>query len=184
MDLEQLKIDIESGAFSNVKLAKIHGCSESHIRNLTMRHGWDNPRKRNKNNSHNDSSPTIYGDLIDIVAVRKFEEIKKERERYLTKADETLLVTLANQYARYIRLEKEVLKEGEVIISQKGAPYLNPKFNALQSAAKMLATLGKEFGLSIASRKRANIDLGSSNDETEESLFSLNIDNYDIGIDI
>jgi P27 family predicted phage terminase small subunit len=179
MDLEQLKIDVESGAFSNIKLAKIHGCSESHIRNLTTRHGWNNPRKRNKNNSHDNLTPAMHGDLIDIVAVRKFEEIKKERESYLTKADETLLVTLANQYARYIRLEKDVLKEGEVIISQKGAPYLNPKFNALQSAAKMLATLGKEFGLSIASRKRANIDSELSSDKKEESLFSLNFNNYD-----
>ncbi|MEN4053282.1 phage terminase small subunit P27 family [Sulfurimonas sp. NWX79] len=182
MDLKQLKIDVESGAFSNVKLAKIHGCSESHIRNLTSRHGWNNPRKRNKHNSHDEVTPGMHGDLIDMVAVRKFEEIKREREGYLTKADETLLITLANQFARYIRLEKEVLKEGEVIISQKGAPYLNPKFNALQSAAKMLATLGKEFGLSIASRKRANIENKEVDDK--ESMFNIMEAIQDIDVDV
>jgi P27 family predicted phage terminase small subunit len=177
MNLEQVKIDVESGALSNVKVAKLHGCSEAHIRNLIKKHGWNSPRIRSNDNSHIKPTLAMQGDLIDIIAVRKFEEIKEELKEYLTKSDEMLLITLANNYSRYIKLEQEVAKEGEVIISQKGAPYLNPRFNALQSAAKTLTTLGKEFGLSIASRKRAKID--RKDEEDGDSLFNMNFDNYD-----
>lgn len=176
MDLQKLKADVEDGSLSRAKLAEMYGCSESNIRKLIKKHGWKDPRKRAGANGAND-------DLIDATAAKKFEEIKAELGDQITKSDEMLLSALSNQFSRYVRLEREVMKEGEVVISAKGSPYLNPKYNALQSAAKTLTTLGKEFGLSIASRKRVGIQ-PETRKEDNEGIFAIAASLNDMDIDV
>lgn len=175
MDIVPIREAVEKGEQSKTEIAAIFGVSEGYIRKLIKQHGWNDPKKRTStkagtNGKTNQSA--FEGQLIDEFAKNKFNLIKKELKDQITPIDEPLLVALANQYSRYVKLEGEVDREGITIISKKGLPYLNPKYNALQGAIKSMATLSKEFGLSIASRKRTGVKVGGDDSE-RNTMFSF-----------
>jgi len=116
-----------------------------------------------------DSSGELF--FINENSEKKFNETKTRLGDQLSVIDESLLLALCNQYARYVELEKKVMKEGETTISTKGIPYLNPTYTALLSSIKALTSLSKEFGLTIASRKRAGVTLTQA--DKAKSLFDL-----------
>ena len=109
--------------------------------------------------------------FINANAENKFNETKIKLGDQLSVIDESLLLALCNQYARYVALEEKVSVEGETIVSKNGVPYLNPTYTALLSSIKALTSLSKEFGLTIASRKRAGVTLIQATNK--KSLFDL-----------
>lgn len=114
----------------------------------------------------------IDGKFISKVAKDRYELTKEKMGDELTIIDDHILIPLVNMYSRMIELEAIVSKEGVSIVSPKtGAPYTNPNYNALLSATKSVASLGKELGLTVTSRKRAGVT--PKNQQKEESIFDL-----------
>lgn len=171
MDIEAIREAVEAGEQTRTEIAAEYGISEGYVRKLIKQYGWHDPRKRN-GTKPSTKKETFDDALADEFARRKFNLIKSELGDQLLPIDEPLIVALANQYSRYVRLEGEVEEEGVTIISKKGLPYLNPKYNALQGAIKSLTTISKEFGLTIASRKRAGVS-GSNREEDKGGIFAL-----------
>jgi len=119
----------------------------------------------------------------DKAADEEIERIKFELKDNITGLDDSILLAYKNEYARYLRLTDEVALEGEVILSEKGLPYQNPKLSALQSSRKSYIDIGKDLGLSPASRKRNDISVHKK--EPENSIFDIasivnNEDNLEI----
>jgi P27 family predicted phage terminase small subunit len=115
-----------------------------------------------------------YTHLNDEVAKTMYKNIKEKLEDRLSELDEPLLIAMCNQYGRYIKLEKEVKKQGEVVYTSNGNPYLNPTFNAMQSSLKAMQTLSKEFALSLVVRVKNDIKLEKEElTEMDKILFGL-----------
>jgi len=174
IDWETIKKVYETEQISNVALAAAHNITESAIRRRAKKEGWKkfetkkpHPYNVIKEKNHTDENGNFF---IDNEAKKQFKSLKNRLGDQITAVDEPLLVALCNQNSRYKTLEKRVIKEGEVTISSKGVPYLNPTYNALQSTLKTMATLSKEFGLTIASRKRVGV---STSVDDKGGLFDL-----------
>jgi len=165
---QAIKKAYEKGNNSNVSIGKIYGVTEAAIRKRAKKELW---KKVDLKTSSSTTTKEKFL-FIDDFASQQFENIKSKLGEQITIVDEPLLIALCNQYSRYSRLEERVDLEGETIISTKGIPYLNPTFNALQSSIKTLATLSKEFGMTIASRKRAGVKL-EDNSKKENSIFNI-----------
>ena len=165
---ENIKIEYETGKYPNTAIADKYGITESAIRKKAKAEEWEKPLK-DKTSAKRRKKSHLNGDI----AKEKFEDIKEELGTQMSSLDNPLLVALCNQYERYVNLEKRVINEGEVIISPRtGASYLNPTYNALQSSLKTLATLSKEFGLTVASRKRVGVEIANKDDE-KDSIFNI-----------
>lgn len=114
----------------------------------------------------------INGMFISKVAKERYDLTKEKMGEELTIIDDHILIPLVNMYSRMIELEAIVLKEGVTIVSPRtGAPYANPNYNALLAATKSVASLGKELGLTVTSRKRAGVR--PQGNEKKESIFDL-----------
>ena len=163
---EVIKVAYETENISNVALATAHNISEAGIRRRAKAEGWKKFENKKPHPYHDIKKENITDEngnfFIDIEAKKQFDNLKEKLGDQVTAIDEPLLVALCNQSSRYKSLEKRVLEEGEVAISSKGIPYLNPTYNALQSTLKTISTISKEFGLTIASRKRAGVVASTS----------------------
>lgn len=109
--------------------------------------------------------------FISEIAKEKYEAIKSKMGDTLTELDDIALIPLCNQYARMINLEQVVLKEGVTIISSKGVPYANPNYNALLTTVKTVASLSKELGLTVSSRKK--IGVVPKSDSKKDDIFDI-----------
>jgi len=119
-------------------------------------------------------------EFINAKAKAEFEKIRENLGDKITIVDEPILIILANQYALYLELQETVQKEGVVLYNDKGrASFINPNQNALQSIIKNISSISKEFGLTLASRKRQKINL--DREDKENSIFDLgnNLTNSD-----
>jgi len=111
--------------------------------------------------------------LLDNVAVDKFNQMKTILKDQITIIDEPILMILANQYSTYVSLQEKIKTEGIVLYNDKGRPsFINPTYNAMQSVIKTLTTISKEFGLTIASRRRNKINLDDGS-KKESSIFDI-----------
>jgi len=165
-----IKKAFEKGSNSNVSIGKIYGVTEAAIRKRAKKESWQKTNFKMSSSSSSTAKDRFL--FIDDFASKQFDNLKSKLGEQITIVDEPLLIALCNQYSRYSRLEERVKLEGETIISTKGIPYLNPTFNALQSSIKTLVTLSKEFGMTIASRKKAGVKL-KDNSKTKNSIFNL-----------
>ncbi len=171
--IEKMRSEYESGEMSLGKLAARENVSKTQLWRLAKKECWKKPKRKEvaKAISCDFVAPNPGGILGD-VAVRKIEEIVKELGPHYSPVDEQLIVAYAKSYQRMLRLEAIVDAEGESVYSPKtGATYMNPNFSALQAVISNMTKIGDKLGLSIASRRRLGIRLGT--EETTESLFDF-----------
>jgi len=179
IDWESARWDYENTKCSFTKLAKKYGTYPMMVQRVAKNEGWEkfDPKAKEVKAAvakFNDKQSAVERPtaILDTIAVRKVEEIVRELGAHYSTADEPMLIAYAASYQRYLRLEKEVNEEGEVLISPKtGGEYLNPKFNAMQSLKNDIKNFGKELGLTIASRQRLSLKLGTIEDT--KSLFDV-----------
>jgi P27 family predicted phage terminase small subunit len=131
--------------------------------------------EQNRQKSRIDEIENEYG-AVGEIAVKKFDEIVKEYKDDIQIVDMTLIAAFCNSFAAVLELQSEVRAEGRVLISPKGTTYTNPTYNALCREQSNMASLAKDLGLSILSRKRAGI-VPASVSEDANSIFNLNFDN-------
>lgn len=84
----------------------------------------------------------------------------------LEQVDMAILCMYAQAYDDVARLTRQVHKEGETLVSDKGNAYGNPTCNALASAYKRMESSAKELGFSAAARKRIAMQI-SRKDEAD-----------------
>lgn len=179
IDWESVRWDYENTKCSFNKLAKKYGTYAMNVKRKADEGEWTKFKPGAKEVSEavakfdeKQAAVAKPTNILETVGVRKVKEIIKELGSHYSQVDEPLVIAYAESYQRYLRLAKEVNKEGEVLISPKtGGEYLNPKFNAMQSLKNDLIKFGNQLGLSIAARKKLFLDL--SDKEDQETLFDM-----------
>ena len=146
-DWKEIEKDYNKGLTYD-DISQRYGVSKSQISKQAKARGWESRKETLENVSVH---------LNDNVALELYKQIKYELGEQLTIVDDPLLSVLSNQYSRYVRLEKIVQDEGEVITSPKGGQYLSPNYTALLSSIKQLSTIAKDFGLTLKARKSSHI---------------------------
>jgi P27 family predicted phage terminase small subunit len=170
---KQLEEDYTEGVLSYADMCKKHDIDKGYLCREAKKREWVRAEVKK-------SPPPrlIGGKFISRVAKDRYELTKEKMGDELNIIDDHILIPLVNMYARMLELEAIVLKEGVSVISPKtGASYTNPSYNALLSATKSVASLGKELGLTVTSRKRAGVSPKIK--ETKKSIFDL----VDTGMD-
>ena len=185
IDWDSLRWEFENTKISMRKLADKYGTYPMDVSRKAREFGWVkyDPVKKAMEQHEENKVINPHG-ILGTTAVRKIQEIVKELGEEYSPVDEPLVVSYAESYERYLRLVAIVNKEGEVCVSRKtGATYMNPNFSALQSVKSDMAKLGDRLGLSIASRKRLNLNF--QKEEKTKSLFDLVADiSQDEDIDV
>jgi len=185
VDWDSLRWEFENTKISMRKLAAQYGTYPMDVSRKVKEFGWVkyDPVKTALEKHEKNKVVNPHG-ILGTTAVRKIQEIVKELGDEYSPVDEPLVVSYAESYERYLRLVSIVNKEGEVCVSPKtGSTYMNPNFSALQSVKSDMAKLGDRLGLSIASRKRLNLNF--TKEEKTKSLFDLVADiSQDDSIDV
>ena len=113
--------------------------------------------------------------FLDITSIRKIKEIMLELGDSYSPLDEALIIAYAVNYSNWIDIQNQLLNEGVVIESTKGGRYLNPTFNASKSIEKTLLSIANQLGLTVASRKKLDININNHSD-TKSSIFNILVD--------
>ena len=164
-DWKLIENDVLNDNLSFSEIAEKHGIDRSYLHKQAKKRNWTREKS-----TKSTSVDLLESTFISDVAKDRYYLTKDKMGDVLTIIDDNILIPLVNMYARMIELEGIVKKEGVSVISPKtGAPYQNPNYNALLSATKSVASLGKELGLTVSSRKRVGISQKS--DTKEESIF-------------
>lgn len=169
-NIEEAKKKVEETKDSMRSIAKDHGTNHVSLKNFAEKHGWDMSHRVSKKVSkpHNP-----HNKILGTVALRKIEELKEELGDKYSPIDEPLIVMYAKSYERYIELEQDISINGVIAISIKtGAEYLSPTFTASLAIQKNLVTIANQLGLSLASRKKLNINFQKLNDK-QSSIFDF-----------
>lgn len=92
---------------------------------------------------------------LSAVAKKKFKQVVADLKAtgLLTVVDIDSLALYCDAYARYWKLQKEMIKEKSVIDGKK-----NPKLTAMKEAFVQMRSIGSEFGWSPATRATLNVD--------------------------
>ena len=72
----------------------------------------------------------------------------------LSEADRAEFALYCHAYSEWQYLAKLVAQEGYTITNDKGSPYLNPTYSAMQGAESKLHKYAKEFGFTPISRDK------------------------------
>jgi len=104
--------------------------------------------------------------LLSPTAMRKIREICTELGDMYSSLDEQMIMTYALAYQRSLKLESIVQEKGEILYSaEKGTPYFSPYYAALLASNKEMIQIARDFGMSVASRKRNALDFGQKKNE-------------------
>ena len=178
-----IKWEFENTNCTLRELEEKYGIYKMKISRKSRKEEWVKYVPATDNVTHNAVTVINPSGILNTIGIRKIQEIVDELGDLYSPIDEPLLVSYAESYQRYLRLVAIVNAEGEVNISPRtGATYMNPNFSALQSVKSDMAKLGDRLGLSIASRKRLNLNL--TKEEKTASLFDLVGDISDEDIEI
>ncbi len=174
--------------FENIKctldvLAEKYSVYKMKISRMSKKEGWVKYVSPTDNHNYNAVTAVNPGGILNTVGIRKIQEIVLELGEFYSPVDEPLVVSYAESYQRYLKLVVIVDERGEVCVSPKtGGEYMSPYFSALQSVKADMAKLGDRLGLSIASRKRLNLNL--TREDKTKSLFDLVADISEEDMDI
>lgn len=75
---------------------------------------------------------------------------------HLQQVDLSVVETYSQAYADRARLEAEIRKEGETLVSDKGNAYMNPKVGVLSTVCNRLKDSSARLGFSPSDRARVN----------------------------
>lgn len=88
----------------------------------------------------------------------------------LAKADRAALAILCDAWSDYQHAKLMVQREGDTVIGAKGNPVLSPWVRIRNSAADRLLKVGREFGITPASRGRVFPSSQTEDDAFEDFL--------------
>lgn len=93
----------------------------------------------------------------------------------VTKIDVDALAMYCVIFVRWMKAEKMVREEGEIIKTAAGNIIQNPYLSIANRALDQLNKLGAEFGMTPSSRSRVKADLKDPDQELEQMLFGQRV---------
>ena len=169
MDYKAIREEYETVKTSFVKLADKYKTHYKALERRAKKEGWIkfNPKQEIKNIIPlSQPLPQITEDSIKVS-----KDIKELLKKYHNPIDNVMIMTYIDSYLSFRELQEEIKKEGKFIISSKGTSYMNPKYSALQMEKMNLIKIGKELGITLASRLKLQLDIEEENEES--SIFDI-----------
>lgn len=95
--------------------------------------------------------------------------------KLLSKVDRAELSLCCSAWAMYVKACNKIVKEGEVITSDKGGLYQNPWVAIRNRSMEQVHKFYAEFGLTPSSRSRVHVDTPGEEDEMAGYLFGKKV---------
>ena len=93
----------------------------------------------------------------------------------ISNIDRAALAICCTAWADYVKACNKLIKEGEVIISDKGGMYQNPWVSIKKRSMDQVMKFYSEFGMTPSSRSRVKVDTPSEEDEMANLLFGKQV---------
>jgi P27 family predicted phage terminase small subunit len=90
----------------------------------------------------------------------------------LKNVDRAILAAYCTAWARWQEAEEHVQKEGQVVTSSNGNPYMNPWLSAAQAALRDMKQLASELGMTPSGRGRIKPDMPDKQLSLADMLFA------------
>lgn len=120
--------------------------------------------------------------ILNKIGLRKIEEIKQELGDNYSVLDEPLVIAFSLNYQKWIGVQEILLDEHSIEISSKGSMYISPYENLSKMYENAFVKIAAQLGLSLASRKRINLQPKS--DTNERSLFDISKELSEYELDV
>lgn len=89
----------------------------------------------------------------------------------LTAVDRAALAGYCQAWARWSEAEAAIEREGRVLMSAKGSPYLNPELVAASMALKEVLAFATQLGMTPSARTRIKVDPPKKDKSLADILF-------------
>ena len=194
IDFVSIRNEYENTKVSYRKLSEKYGVNKSKICRISRKEKWVkyDPKKKlvaspkseptTKENNDFNSRYREKQEKYKNIPYEKINKIKTELGGHYTEVDEPLIVMYGDLYQKYLILTELISEEGDLVVSDKGVSYTNPRFNNYLAIIERLSKLGDKLGLSISSRKRMGLVLGETKQLTIFD-FLKDIDEKDDNLD-
>lgn len=93
----------------------------------------------------------------------------------ISTVDRAALAICCTAWADYVQASNKLVKEGAVIISDKGGMYQNPWVAIKKRSMDQVMKFYSEFGMTPSSRSRVKVDIPTEEDEMAGFLFGKNV---------
>lgn len=138
-----------------------------------------NPGKRalNKKEPKVESKIPLCPSHLKGAARTEWNTLTKELHalRLLLNVDRAALAVCCTAWADYVKASNKLVKEGEVIISEKGGMYQNPWVAIKKRSMDQVMKFYAEFGMTPSSRSRVKVDVPDEEEEMANMLFGKNV---------
>ncbi len=172
VDYKIIKEEYETTTTSYKKLGVKH---EIHYKQIERRAKKDNWIKYNPkalvSQELNSVDPQIAVSVV-IDTDKVVSDIKALLGEYHRAIDDVAIMMFIDSYSSFCELQEEIKIEGRVLVSTKTLnSFVNPKVNLLQMEKNNLLRIGKELGVTVASRLKLRLDLEDK--EVKNSIFDF-----------
>ena len=89
----------------------------------------------------------------------------------LTGVDRAALAAYCQAWARWVSAEKQVARQGQILVSGNGGSYINPALNAASMALKELLAFTIQLGMTPSARSRLKVEKPAKEKSLAEVLF-------------
>lgn len=103
---------------------------------------------------------------------RVIDALHESRQLLIT--DGAALYGLARSYSRYLEADQALIDEGMTSLSAQGASVANPYFKIARDSLKDTIEIGKQFGLTLASRGKIKETAQNTEESPLETLIRQN----------
>jgi len=179
IDWEFIRTEYEETTKSVRLIARENDITHGAIQRRAKKNSW---KKFDVDAVVNDKALVGKNPILGKIALRKVRELREELGDNYSSMDEALIAMYASNYELWIEQMIIVKKEGIIATSSKGSEYLSANFTALLPLQKSIISISNQLGLSISSRKRMGMSIKS--DQSESSLFDLNVELGDYELDV
>lgn len=151
-------------------LAKHHGIARSTLSEKAKKDGWGEfgaDRQSAITVMTEDNADKASKILLGAIATRKLFEFKRELGLHYSSLDESSLVILAASYEEWVQLKEKTIRAGGIEhVSEKVA-------KRLTSLEKTIPMISRDFGFTLSSRKRLELDFNDDEKLKELDRFDL-----------
>jgi len=173
IDWEFIRTEYEETTKSVRLIARENDITHGAIQRRAKKNSW---KKFDVDAVVNDKALVGKNPILGKIALRKVRELREELGDNYSSMDEALIAMYASNYELWIE------QMGIIATSSKGSEYLSANFTALLPLQKSIISISNQLGLSISSRKRMGMSIKS--DQSESSLFDLNVELGDYELDV
>jgi len=166
VDWESVRFEFENNKWTLAPLAAKYNTYPMAISRKSKEEGWVKFDPVMAQKSKDVTTPSNPQNILDVVAQRKVKEIIVELGDNYSPIDEPLVLIYGVFYEEFLRLTLAIKEEKDLLTSNKGNIYTNPRYNNWLAVSERLAKIGDRLGMSVASRKRLGLSMGIDKETT------------------